>query len=62
MDAELVLLRHNLRRVGKIAWHRLTAWAISPFTRIFDALWAPSVTLPTRSALEKAPLPTLRCL
>jgi hypothetical protein len=27
--------------VGKIAWHRLTAWAISAFTRVFDALWAP---------------------
>ena len=37
---DLVLLRHKLRRVGKIAWHGLTAWAVSAFMGVCDALWA----------------------
>jgi hypothetical protein len=33
----VILVHRKVRRVGKVALHSLTAWAISAFTRVFDA-------------------------
>src|SRR5215472_7877378 len=47
------------RRVGKIAWHDLTAWAIRAFTPVFDGLWARG-DFTHADRPRPAPLPTLR--
>src|SRR5262249_49161496 len=58
-QGDLVLLRHKLRRVGKIAWHGPTAWAVSAFARVCDALWARR-DFAQAVGFGGAPLPTLR--